>query len=284
MKTENIIRGLIGVAILLPGIWLLSNEWASLFQKSILLLSLILTALWILSLVIKDAGIIDIFWGTGFVIVSWLYAFQGGLENLGLRHFILLAMITLWGLRLSIYLAIRNIGKPEDYRYAAWRKENGKNWWWKSLLKVFLLQGVLLWVISATYLPALKSGSSLLIWDYVGIAFWSVGFFFEAVGDWQMMCFKSYPINKGKVMDQGVWRYTRHPNYFGEAMMWWGFFLFSLAHPQGVYYIFCPVIMTFLLLKVSGVAMLEEGLKASKPDYQDYMRKTSAFIPMPPKE
>lgn len=284
MKKASLIPALIGLAIIVPGIWMLSTSWASLFTKGLLLLLSILTLLWLLSLSIKDAGIIDIFWGTGFIIIGWFYACQEGLALLEWRQILLLAIITLWGLRLSIYLAIRNIGKPEDYRYAAWRKENGKNWWWISFLKVFALQGVLLWIISADFVPALQASGSLTFWDYSGLVFWGIGFFFEAVGDWQMMCFKSYPINKGKVMDQGLWRYTRHPNYFGEMMMTWGYFFFSLAHPMGIYFIFCPIILTFLLLKVSGVAMLEEGLKTTKPAYEEYIKKTSAFIPWPPKD
>jgi len=240
---------------------------------------LALTGLWLLSLVIKDSSIIDIFWGTGFVIVAWFYAWDLDWALIGLRDFILLSMVSIWGLRLSIYLAMRNLGNPEDYRYAAWRKENGKNWWWFSFFKVFTLQGVLLWIISSIFLPSLMIKGDLTLLDYIGIGFWSIGFFFEAVGDWQMMRFKKYSVNKGKVMDQGLWKYTRHPNYFGDTMIWWGYFFFSLAHPQGIYFIFCPIIMTFLLVKVSGAAMLEEGLKKSKPKYAEYIRKTSSFIP-----
>ena len=283
-EKTNIIRLLILFFILLLGGWLFTNIWADAFRGGLAVLMAALTGLWLLSLLIKDASIIDIFWGIGFIIVGWFYAWQQGWETMSLRNFVLLSMITLWGLRLAAYIGIRNIGKPEDYRYAEWREENGKNWWWFSFFKVFLLQGVLLWIISSIYYPSLLMKGDLSIWDYIGIGFWSIGLFFETVGDWQMMSFKKYPINKGKVMDLGLWKYTRHPNYFGDTMVWWGFFFFSLAHPQGIYYIFCPIFMTFLLLKVSGVAMLEEGLKKTKPAYAEYIRKTSAFIPWFPKE
>jgi steroid 5-alpha reductase family enzyme len=283
-KKTTIIRLSIFLMILFVGGWLFTNDWAITFQYSISVLMIILTALWLISLVIKDASIIDIFWGFGFVIVGWLYAIQQEWAEMGIRNFILLGLITVWGLRLAIYLAIRNLGKGEDYRYAQWRKENGKSWWWLSFIRVFALQGFLLWIISAIYLPALSIHGELVFWDYLGIGFWLIGFFFEAVGDWQMMQFKKHPTNKGKVMDQGLWKYTRHPNYFGDTMIWWGFFFFGLTHPQGVYYIFCPVIMTFFLINVSGVAMLEEGLKKTKPHYAEYIRRTSTFLPWWPKD
>lgn len=270
--------------IVLIGAWMFMHEWAATFQIGIGVLMIAMVALWLLSLKIKDCGIIDIFWGTGFVIIAWLYAVLSDWETMGLRNIIFLGMVTLWGLRLSLYLAKRNIGKPEDYRYAEWRAENGKHWWWFSFFKVFALQGILIWIISSIYLPVFLEKGSLILFDYIGIIFWAIGFYFEAVGDWQMMCFKKYSINKGKVMDQGLWKYTRHPNYFGDTMVWWGFFFFSLAHPQGIYFIFCPIMMTFFLVMVSGVAMLEEGMKKTKPKYKDYIQRTSAFFPWWPKE
>ncbi len=254
------------------------------YQLGIGLLMLILTGLWIVSLVIKDASIIDIFWGFGFVIIAWFYAFQNDLALMGIREKILLGMITIWGLRLTIYLANRNLGKGEDYRYAQWRKDNGPKWWWLSFIRVFALQGFLLWIISATYLPSFSVNAEMGILEYVGILLWGIGLFFETVGDYQLSKFKKDPSNKGKVLNTGVWRYTRHPNYFGDATIWWGFFLFALAHPQGWMFVFCPIVMTFFLLKVSGVAMLEVKLKKSKPQYAEYIRTTSSFIPMPPKK
>lgn len=285
MERAKIIRLFILVLIISLGAFLWTfEEFQETFQKGIGLLMAILTGLWLVSLVIKDASIIDIFWGFGFVIIAWFYAFQNNLENFGIREMILLGMITVWGLRLTIYLAIRNLGKGEDYRYAQWRKDNGKKWWWLSFIRVFALQGFLLWIISATYLPSFSIIAEMGTLEYVGVLLWIIGFFFEAVGDYQLSQFKKNPNNKGKVLNTGVWRYTRHPNYFGDATIWWGFFLFALAHPQGWMFVFCPIVMTFFLLKVSGVAMLEVKLKKSKPQYAEYIRTTSSFIPMPPKK
>ena len=243
-----------------------------------------LTLLWALSLLMKDASIIDIFWGAGFVIIAWSYAYEIGWDELGVRQQLLLGLISLWGLRLTIYLAIRNLGKGEDYRYVELRKAGGENWWLISYLRVFVLQGIILWMVSSLFVPAFLAGEEWQALDILGIVLWCIGFYFEAVGDWQMMRFKNDPSNKGKVMNKGLWKYTRHPNYFGDATLWWGFFCFALAHPQGVWYIFAPVYMTFLLLKISGVAMLERSLVKTKPAYQDYVQRTSAFLPRPPKQ
>lgn len=285
MGKVKIIRLFILVLILSLGVFLWTfSEFQDTFQLGIGLMMAILTGLWLVSLVIKDASIIDIFWGFGFVIIAWFYAFQNDLDSMGIREKLLLAMITIWGLRLTIYLAMRNLGKGEDYRYAQWRKDNGEKWWWLSFIRVFTLQGFLLWIISATYLPSFRITAEMGILEYVGVLLWIIGLFFEAVGDYQLTQFKKNPNNKGKVLDTGVWRYTRHPNYFGDAMIWWGFFLFALAHPQGWMFVFCPIVMTFFLLKISGVAMLEVKLKKSKPQYAEYIRTTSSFIPMPPKK
>ncbi|MFK7770783.1 MAG: DUF1295 domain-containing protein [Saprospiraceae bacterium] len=285
MDRAKIIRLFILVLIISLGTFLWGfSEFQETFQSGIGVLMAIMVGLWIISLVIKDASIIDIFWGFGFVIIAWFYAFQNDLGSLGIREQILLGMITIWGLRLTIYLAIRNLGKGEDYRYAQWRKDNGEKWWWLSFIRVFALQGFLLWIISATYLPSFSITAEMGVLEYVGVLLWAIGLFFEAVGDYQLSQFKKDPNNKGKVLDTGVWRYTRHPNYFGDATIWWGFFLFALAHPHGWMFVFCPIVMTFFLLKVSGVAMLEVKLKKTKPQYAEYIRTTSSFIPMPPKK
>lgn len=285
MDKAKLIRLLILVLIISLGAFLWSfDAFQSNFQLGIGILMAILTGLWLLSLVIKDASIIDIFWGFGFVIIAWFYAFQNGFDVMGFREKVLLGIITIWGLRLTLYLANRNLGKGEDYRYAAWRAQNGEKWWWLSFFRVFALQGFLLWIISSTFLPSFSIQAEMGLLEYIGLFLWAIGLFFEAVGDYQLSKFKKDPKNKGKVLDTGVWRYTRHPNYFGDATIWWGFFLFALAHPQGWMFIFCPIVMTFFLIKVSGVAMLEVKLKKSKPKYAEYIRTTSAFIPMPPKK
>jgi len=242
-----------------------------------------MTLIWIVSLIKKDASVVDIFWGLGFVVVAACYfALTDGFM---LRKIILMVIVAIWGLRLSGYILWRNWGKPEDFRYQKWRAEAGPSFWWRSYFKVFLTQGALMWIISAPLLAAqFGAAPAQLTWlDDLGIIVWAVGFFFEAGGDLQLARFKANPANKGKVMDRGVWRYTRHPNYFGDATQWWGYYLIALA-AGGWWTIFSPILMTMLLLRVSGVALLEKTLKETKPQYKDYVERTSAFFPLPPKK
>lgn len=250
---------------------------------SALIILAMMAALWLLSLMIKDASIVDIFWGTGFVISAWVYFFLAP-DGFMARKLLVTVLTTIWGLRLSIYILIRNWGREEDFRYQKWREESGKNWWWYSFFKVFALQGLLMWIIAIPLLVAQISPSpSRFVWlDYLGIVVWSIGFFFEAVGDWQLSRFKAKPENKGQLLKKGVWRYTRHPNYFGDAAQWWGYYLIAVA-AGGFWSIFSPIIMTLLLRNVSGVTMLEKTLKNSKPGYQEYVETTNAFIPWFPK-
>lgn len=244
---------------------------------------LMMTLMWLLSLYLRNSSIVDPFWGTGFVVVAWVYAsMTPGFEG---RKALLLVLVTIWGLRLSLHLLWRNRGKGEDYRYARWREQNGPNWWWFSYLKVFLLQGVILWIVSLPLLGAQfgESATQLTLLDVIAMLVWGLGFFFEALGDWQLARFKADPANKGQVMDRGLWRYTRHPNYFGDAVQWWGFYLFALA--SGAWWtIISPVLMNWLLLRVSGVAMLEADMKKKRPAYAEYIARTSAFVPRPPKQ
>ncbi len=240
--------------------------------------------LWIVSLILKNASIVDIFWGFGFVLVAWVAFFITPCGFLP-RKLLLLTLVTIWGLRLTLHILRRNFGKPEDFRYQKWRQENGTSWWWKSLLKVFLLQGLLMWVIS-TPLPVtmLSVSPARLTWlDFLGLAVWIVGFFFEAVGDIQLTLFRKDPANKGKVLNTGVWHYTRHPNYFGDATQWWAYYLISVAG-GGWWTIFSPIIMTLFLLRVSGVVLLEKTLAVEKPGYREYIEATSPFIPWFPKK
>ncbi len=246
------------------------------FASGLFLVLSILTALWLLSLAVKDASIIDIFWGLGFVVLAWWYRNQLGATDT--RSLVLCCMVTLWGLRLSLHLAARNLGKPEDYRYQEMRKEAGKNFWWVSFLRVFMLQGFLLWIIAAPLLIAQTMPTALTMLDWIGIILFIIGFGFETVGDWQLQHFKKNPDNKGKVLNTGLWAYTRHPNYFGDALLWWGFFCFC-ASTGAWLYIFSPILMTFLLMKVSGVALLEKKLVESKPQYKAYLENTPAFFP-----
>lgn len=239
--------------------------------------------LWGISLSIKNSSIVDIFWGTGFVITGWVY-FLLAPEGLLIRKLLISLLTTIWGLRLSLHILKRNWGKEEDFRYQAWRKEAGAAWWWRSYFKVFFLQGILMWIISIPLLAAqfLRGSPYLTALDILGVLVWGVGFFFEAVGDLQLARFKADPTNKGRVMERGVWRYTRHPNYFGDAAQWWGYYLVAIS-AGGWWTIFSPILMTLFLLRVSGVTLLEKTL-ATRPGYEAYIRNTSAFIPWFPRK
>jgi steroid 5-alpha reductase family enzyme len=237
-----------------------------------------MTVLWIVSLPLKNSSIVDIFWGMGFVVVHWAY-FALSPDGFAPRQWLIGILVTVWGVRLSGYVLWRNHGKPEDFRYQKWRGEAGGRWWWQSFFQVFFLQGVLLWIISAPLLVAQFSGipDRLTVLDFAGLALWGIGFFFESVGDWQLARFKADPAHKGRVLDAGVWRYSRHPNYFGDSAQWWGYYLIA-AGAGGWWTVFSPVIMTTLLLRVSGVALLEKTLE-TRPGYREYVERTSAFIP-----
>jgi steroid 5-alpha reductase family enzyme len=236
--------------------------------------------IWLVSVRLTDASIVDIFWGAGFVYLAVIYFFftNGVIE----RKLLLLILVGIWGLRLSLHIFRRNHGKGEDSRYQAWRKQYGEKYWWFSFFQVYLLQGTLLWIISLPILAAMSGVSSLNIWDGLGILLWGIGFFFEAVGDWQLAQFKADPANKGKVMNKGLWAYTRHPNYFGDSTIWWGHYLIALA-AGGWWTIFSPIIMTTLLMRVSGVALLEKSME-KRPGYKEYIEATSAFFPLSPKK
>lgn len=244
----------------------------------------LMIGLWLISLLIKDASIVDIFWGTGFVITAWLYFFLTP-EGFITRKLLIASLTTIWGLRLSFHILLRNWGHGEDFRYQKWRQESGRNWWWYSFFKVFALQGLLMWIISIPLLAAQYSLTpTSLIWlDFLGIIIWGIGFIFEAGGDWQLSRFRANPDNKGKLLNTGLWRYTRHPNYFGDAAQWWGFYLIAAA-AGGHWTIFSPILMTLLLRNVSGVAMLEKTLKDSKSGYNEYVESTNAFFPWFPRK
>ena len=240
--------------------------------------------LWIVSIKIKNVSIVDPFWGLGFVLVAIYYYLSQ--DEHSLRSMIVLALVAIWGLRLFIYLLWRNWNKDEDYRYQQFRNDYGaERYWWFSFFQVFLLQGFLLWLISAPLLAVMYYGNNtpLHLIDFIAMAIWLIGFSFEAGGDFQLARFKSDPQNSGKLLTKGFWKYTRHPNYFGDATVWWSFGLFAVA--VGSYLpLLSSVLMTWLIVKVSGVAMLERTLKYTKPEYRDYVERTNAFIPWFPKK
>ncbi len=258
------------------------NDLTQLLPFNLVLILLLMLGLWARSLVKRDASIVDPFWGTGFVVVAWVCV----LLTLPVtsRSLILAVLTTLWGLRLSLYLFWRNRQHAEDPRYAAMRNKHGSQFWWVSLFTVFLLQGLIMWFVSFPIQVGVVDTQSVpLGWlDFLGVAVWAVGIFFEAVGDWQLSRFKSNPENQGRVLKTGLWRYTRHPNYFGDFCVWWGLYLISIqAH--GWWTIGSPLLMSFFLMKVSGVTLLEKDITDRRPEYAEYQRSTNAFFPGPPR-
>ena len=242
----------------------------------------IMVATWLLSLILKNASIVDIVWGLGFAITSWVLAIT--IDGDSTRQILLAVMVGSWGLRLGGYLAKRNIGHGEDWRYKAMRKKKGARFGLISLVTVFGLQGVLMWVVS---LPVMFGNSDATPGvgplAVIGVMVWAVGLSFEAVGDWQLVQFKKDPNNAGKVMRTGLWSLTRHPNYFGDALLWWGIGIVGAETGSGVIGFIGPVVMTVFLLRVSGVPMLERSLMKRREGYAEYAARTSAFIPRPPK-
>lgn len=243
-----------------------------------------MVAVWLLSVAGRDASIVDIFWGLGFIVAAWITFFLA--EGNTPRRFLVAALTTLWGLRLSMHLFARNWGRDEDHRYQAMRAAHGKRFWIVSLFTVFLLQGIILWTISLVLQVAQQTQTAApLTWlDLLGFSLWTLGFTFEAVADRQLARFKSRPSNAGKVMDQGLWAYSRHPNYFGETLVWWGFYLMALNELKNGWVMVSPLLITLLLLKVSGVTLLEKTITDRRPDYAAYRRRTPAFIPWFPKK
>ena len=246
----------------------------------------LMLACWLISLWLRDASIVDPMWPLLFVGIAWaawLGAGRAGESAGGARHAVLLAMVTVWGLRLAVHLAARKWGEPEDYRYVAMRRRWQPFALW-SLLIVFGLQGALATVVSLPLQAVLGAGDGpALGWlDWAGMALWATGLTFEAVADRQLARFKADEANRGLVLDSGLWRYSRHPNYFGDCLVWWGMYL--AAASAGAYWtIIGPVLMTVLLLRVSGVALLERTIGKRRPGYAEYVARTSAFVPLPPR-
>jgi len=238
---------------------------------------------WLFSLRRRDVSGVDVQWGLAFVLLAGLGAAFGG--GAPARRTLVLVVVALWGVRLAWHIHRRARGRAEDYRYAAMRARHGARFPWVSLFTVFLLQGALaLWIgLPLLWAASAPRPASLGPLDALGTALFVVGFVFEAVGDAQLARFRADPDNRGKVMDRGLWRYTRHPNYFGDATLWWGFFAIACAAPGGWRTLASPLLMTFLLVRVSGVALLEAGLAASKPGWAAYVARTSAFVPWFPR-
>ncbi|WP_160671757.1 DUF1295 domain-containing protein [Clostridium sp. C8-1-8] len=255
----------------------------SIYIFSALILLCYFVIFFVIGQIVNNNSIVDIAWGLGFVIVAISTYFIK--SDMSLRSTLLTCLITIWGVRLSLYIGKRNIGKGEDYRYVNMRKRWGTTLpRLKAFLNVYVLQGVLLYIIAQPIL--LVNGNvntELKLLDYLGLAVWIIGFLFEALGDYQLRKFKSDPKNKGKIMKYGLWKYTRHPNYFGEATMWWGILLIALSSSLNLLIIISPTIMTLLLLFVSGVPLLEKKYKDNR-EFIEYAKITNKFIPGLPKK
>ena len=258
------------------------------FLVAALVIASMMVTVWAISVAVRDAGIVDIAWGPGFVVVAWttlIVSYSEFSDGGDTRRAVLLcAMATVWGLRLGVHLGVRNIGKGEDFRYQAMRRRFGDRFWIISLVTVYALQGVAMWIVSLPLqigISEQETGSTAL-W-IVGSVVFVIGIGFESIGDWQLSRFKADPANAASVMDRGLWRYTRHPNYFGDACAWWGIGLVAASTPIGIVGLTGPALITFLLIRVSGVPMLERRMSRRRTGYDEYVRRTSSFLPLPPK-
>jgi len=240
-----------------------------------------MTVWFIISLWKKRNDVADIAWGLGFVIISWLSFFIA--SEYSWRAILVNIIVMIWGLRLAVHIYRRNSKKQEDYRYLDWRNKWGKWFLIRSYLQVYLLQGFFLLIIISSVIFINKNSASIInIFDIIGCLVWLMGFLFEVVGDWQLAKFIKDPNNRGRIMQTGLWKYTRHPNYFGEVVQWWGIFIIALSLPMGIITIISPITITILILFVSGIPLLEKKM-INNPEFKEYARKTSIFIPWPSK-
>ncbi len=246
-----------------------------------LILLLYMSFCFLISLIKKRNDVADIAWGIGFILLTWLSFFL--LENPGIRGVLVGILVTVWGLRLSFHIYRRNHKKSEDYRYLAWRKEWGKWFYLRSYFQIYLLQGFFLFIIILPVLVINKGyGGGLNLIDFIGLVVWLLGFYFEVASDMQLSRFIKNPANKGKIMQSGLWAYTRHPNYFGEVVLWWGIWIIALSVSGGFFTIIGPFTITFLILKVSGIPMLEKKMEEN-PEFEEYKKRVSIFFPLPSK-
>lgn len=239
---------------------------------------------WVVSLIKKNVTLADSLWGIGFVLIAWINFF--GADGFWLRKLLLLILVTLWGLRLSIHLTWRNWGRGEDPRYRKWREDRKDDFWIVSLFKVFLLQALFIWTIALGYQYAqLSAIPGRFTWlDGIGTGIWIAGFLFESIGDWQLARFIKTPGNENKVMNKGLWAYTRHPNYFGECLMWWAIFFIALSTPKSFWTIISPLVISAVLLKMTGIPLTEKAIVDRLPEYENYIQNTNAFFPWFPKK
>ena len=240
----------------------------------------LMASVWLVSIYRRDVSIVDVFWGIGFVFITWL---TFGISEIPptTRTLVLACLISIWGLRLACYLAWRNWGADEDHRYHAMRVKHGRRFPLISAITVFGLQGLLMWTISLPVQVGIVHSSRWNGLATLGVILWGTGLCFEAIGDFQLARFKAR--NRGGVMNRGLWRYTRHPNYFGDFLVWWGLYLVAAERTSWWWTILGPALMTFLLIRVSGVRLLESSLRGRIDGYEEYVQVTSPFFPLPPK-
>jgi steroid 5-alpha reductase family enzyme len=254
----------------------------SYFAASAIAVFAYMTGVFLIALLLRDNSVVDIAWGLGFILVALKTFFlQPGFEA---RHVLITGLVVVWGLRLATHVFVRNRGRGEDFRYAKWRRDWGRWVVPRSFFQIFMVQGVIMLIIATPIVLVNRSGEKgFTALDGLGAFLWLTGFLFEAVGDQQLKRFKRRQDSKGKIMSSGLWRYTRHPNYFGEAALWWGIFLIALSVRRGCVAIISPLTISFLLLKVSGVTMLERKY-AGNEEFAVYARRTSVFFPWFPKK
>ncbi len=252
------------------------------YFETLFVLFLFFFGMFVLGQVLKDNSIVDIGWGAGFVL-SAIFTFIWSPDS-GMKGILITVAIAVWGTRLTYHIAKRNLGKPEDYRYVNMRKGWGDKYVWiKAFFQVYFIQFVIQYIVTLPVIYGNSTEQSLKWFNYIGVVLWMVGFFFESFGDYQLKVFKKKPENKGKLMDQGLWSLTRHPNYFGDSAMWFGIFFIALTDVQGIWIAIGPSLMTFFLVFVSGVRMLEKKY-VGRADYDAYKQRTSSFLPWFPKK
>ncbi len=257
-------------------------EFPALIIDFALIIFLYVNLVFILAWIIKDNGIMDVAWGIGFIIIAWYGLYQA--QQVDTRQWVVTILVTIWGVRLSGYIFIRNWGREEDFRYKQWREQWGKYAILRSYFQVYLLQGTLIIIFSApVWIVHLFSTPGFHVWDILGSLIWLTGWIIETVADIQMLRFKKQRRDSSEILQSGLWKYSRHPNYFGESLIWWGVGVLAISVQYGWLTLLSPVLLTFFLLRVSGVTMLEKKY-ADQPTYQRYVEKTSPFILLPPRK
>lgn len=243
-----------------------------------LTIAVFMVIVFIIAQAIKNNSIVDIGWGLGFIATALALLFTKGQFNN--YNFVFVSMILIWGLRLALHIFLRARGKGEDFRYAQWRKEWGKNAAVKAFFKVFVLQGIIMLIVALPIIIVFSSAKNQLnIFSLIGFLIFAFGFLFESIADFQLYCFKKNPKNKGKIITSGLWKYTRHPNYFGEAVLWWGIAIFTIGAENYIISFIGPIVINLLLVFVSGVPLLEKKYTGNI-EWEEYKKITPAFVPV----